>query len=55
MIFITGDSFKNHIVAIVYPEEETVRRYCVENGIATNSFAEMIKTKEVREMIQGDM
>ena len=34
MVFIYGDSFKDHIVAIVYPEEETLKRWCTEKNIS---------------------
>lgn len=33
MIFIYGDSFKNHIAAIVVPEPATLEPYCVANNL----------------------
>lgn len=55
MIFIYGDSFKNHIVAIVSPEPDTLKPYCREHHLSHSTMGEMIKHKEVRELIQNDM
>jgi hypothetical protein len=55
MIFIHGDSFKNHIVAIVVPEPGPVQTFCEQNGLACGSVKEMIKHKEVFNLILNDM
>jgi long-chain acyl-CoA synthetase len=43
MIFIYGDSFKNHIVAIVVPEPATLEPFCVENGLDGSSLTAISK------------
>jgi long-subunit acyl-CoA synthetase (AMP-forming) len=55
MIFIYGDSFKNHIIAIVCPEPDTLKTFCRDNNLANQSLTEMIRHKQVRELIQNDM
>ena len=34
-MFIYGDSLKNHIVAIIYPEPITLTEYCKKNNLDT--------------------
>jgi hypothetical protein len=43
MIFIYGDSFKNHIVAIVVPEPSTLEPFCREHNIDGSTMTAIAK------------
>ena len=48
-VFVHGDSMKNHIVAIVYPDPEDVKKFCELHGIGEKgeSHAEQVRHPEI--------
>jgi len=54
-VFIHGDSFKNHIVAIIFLEILQIRPFCEANGINAQGMESMIKTKEVNDLIRDEL
>lgn len=55
MIFIYGDSFKNHIVAIVVPEPSTLEPFCVDHNIDGSSMTAIANHNQVFKLIQEDL
>ena len=56
MIFIHGDSLRNHIVAIIYPDPLEVEKFCNKMKVQCgDSHAERIKTVEVIRQIENDL
>lgn len=55
-IFIHGDSLRNHIVAIIYPDPEETQKFCLENGGSlTETHAERIQRADVIAKIEADL
>ena len=54
--FIHGDPMRNHIVAIIFPDPEEVRKYCTQHQIGSpgESHAELMKHHEVFKQIESD-
>ena len=47
-IFIHGDSMRNHIVAIIFPDPEELVKFCDRRGLSGSSHAARIEHPEVR-------
>lgn len=47
--FVHGDSMMNHIVAIVYPDPEELKKWCLQQGIGleSDSHQDRVKYPEV--------
>ena len=57
-IFIHGDSFRNHVVAIAVPEFTIVKDYCQKNGLEGHETLEEILEKHgevIYKVIQDDL
>ena len=55
-IFIHGDSLRNNIVAIIYPDPDETKKFCIDLGYsATESHADRIKRAEVGKKIESDL
>lgn len=55
-MFVHGDSLRNHIVAIIYPDPEETKKFDLENGgdsLATH--ADRIKRECVLKKIETDL
>jgi len=55
--FIHGDSMRNHIVAIIHPDREELRKFCRQFGIGEEqeSHEELMKHPEVFKQIEADL
>ena len=54
-IFIHGDSLRNNIVAIIFPDPEEVKKFCENLGIKKDTHAERIKVEELSKQIENDL
>ena len=57
-IFIHGDSLRNHIVAIAYPEYTTPKEFCIRNNLPNHDTLESILSyhnDQVSQLIEQDM
>ena len=54
-IFIHGDSVRNHIVAIIYPEPDELFKFCKQRSLPGTTVAEQIKNPEVFTAIESDL
>ena len=55
--FVYGDSFQTYLVAIVVPDEESVRAWAESNtpDVASASFSELCKSEELRNEILSEI
>jgi len=54
-VFVYGDSFQSALVAIVVPDEEALDKWATDSGIGASSIVELCKTKELYNVILGDI
>lgn len=59
-IFVHGDSLRNHIVAIIYPDPVEVKKFCQQHSLEGSSLetathAERIKDPEVIYNIENEL
>lgn len=53
--FVYGDSLQPHLVAVVVPDEEVVAIWSRSNNLAHESFHDLCKSPELREMLFSDV
>lgn len=55
-IFVTGDSFHSHLVAIIVPEESVLRRLGAANGVSANlSLKELCEHPTLIKLVQKEL
>ena len=57
-VFIHGDSLRNHIVGIAYPEFSTLKEFCIRNNLPNNDTLDSILSNhydEVSKLIEQDL
>lgn len=54
-VFIHGDSMRNHIVAIIFPEPEELTKFCKSRNLSGSTIEEQIKHQEVFKAIENDL
>jgi len=54
-VFIHGDSMRNHIVAIIFPEPEELTEFCKSRNLSGTTVAEQITHPEVIKAIESDL
>lgn len=55
--FVYGDSLKNNVVAIIFPEEDAVKAWVqkADPSLASKSLSELYETNEFRKVIGDEM
>ena len=54
-VFVYGDSLQAVLVAIVVPDEEQVKKWAADNGIAGSTLADWVKNPALKAAVQKDM
>ena len=54
-VFIHGDSMRNHIVAIIFPEPDELKSFCETRNLSGSTVEEQIKHPEVFKAIESDL
>lgn len=54
-LFVTGDSFHSHLVAIVVPDEISLKKMAAANGITSDSMQELCDQPALKKLVQKEI